>query len=155
MPNPALKVAATLAAAALAVPVIATFEGNEPIGYYDVNGKPTACYGSTLGAVVGKRYSPEDCVNLLARDAVSHGLDIEPCIKVPVAPDTRAAFISFAFNAGAPAFCKSTMARKLNAGDVRGACAELSRWTFSAGRELKGLVRRRKAERELCEKGLT
>ncbi|HHG5564729.1 TPA: glycoside hydrolase family protein [Pseudomonas aeruginosa] len=44
--------------------------------------------------------------------------------------------------------------RKLNAGDVRGACAELSRWVYAGGKKLGGLVRRRAAERELCEIGL-
>jgi GH24 family phage-related lysozyme (muramidase) len=30
-------------------------------------------------------------------------------------------------------------------------CADLSRWTYSQGRQLKGLVKRRAAERALCE----
>jgi GH24 family phage-related lysozyme (muramidase) len=45
-------------------------------------------------------------------------------------------------------------ARKANAGDMPGACAELSRWTRAGGNELPGLVKRRAAERELCERGL-
>ncbi|WP_405045477.1 glycoside hydrolase family protein [Pseudomonas aeruginosa] len=49
---------------------------------------------------------------------------------------------------------RSTLLRKLNAGDVRGACAELSRWVYAGGKKLGGLVRRRAAERELCEIGL-
>ena len=152
--SPAQRVAAALAAAALSVPVLAEYEGYVPVGYPDINGKPTACYGSTLGAVVGQRYTADQCVAMLARDAVSHGLDIDRCIAVEISPQTRAAFTSFSYNAGAPAFCRSTMARRLNAGDRAGACAELSKWTYSAGRELRGLVRRRAAERELCEKGL-
>jgi hypothetical protein len=32
-----------------------------------------------------------------------------------------------------------------------GACAELSRWTYAGGKQLPGLVRRRAAERQLCE----
>ena len=43
------------------------------------------------------------------------------------------------------------LARKTNAGDLAGACAELSRWTYAGGRQLPGLIKRRAAEREMCE----
>ncbi|HGM8337746.1 TPA: glycoside hydrolase family protein [Pseudomonas aeruginosa] len=55
---------------------------------------------------------------------------------------------------GETQFSRSTLLRKLNAGDVKGACAELSRWVYAGGKVYKGLVNRRKAERELCEQGL-
>ncbi|WP_370551208.1 lysozyme [Comamonas sp. CMM02] len=63
---------------------------------------------------------------------------------------------SFGFNVGEGegAFCKSTLVRKANAGDVQGACAELSRWTYADGKQLPGLVQRRAAERQMCEGGL-
>ncbi|EOH3238151.1 glycoside hydrolase family protein, partial [Morganella morganii] len=32
------------------------------------------------------------------------------------------------------AFSRSTMLRKLNAGDIAGACDEMKRWTFSGGK---------------------
>jgi lysozyme len=63
----------------------------------------------------------------------------------------QAASVSFAYNVGAQAFCGSTMARKLRAGDMPGACAELSRWVYAKGELLPGLVRRRAAERAMCE----
>ena len=67
----------------------------------------------------------------------------------------KAAFLSFAFNVGAQKFCGSTLVKKANQGDMPGACAELSRWTYAGGRELPGLVKRRAAERALCERGLS
>ena len=66
-----------------------------------------------------------------------------------------AAFLSFAFNVGNGAFCGSTLTRKANAGDMPGACAELSRWTYAGGKQMPGLVIRRAAERQLCERGLS
>ncbi len=70
-------------------------------------------------------------------------------------PDTRkAALASFVYNVGETQFSRSTLLRKLNAGDVKGACAELSRWVYAGGKVYKGLVNRRMAERELCEQGL-
>jgi lysozyme len=50
---------------------------------------------------------------------------------------------------GTEAFCKSTLARKLNAGDPA-ACDELLRWTTAKGIQLPGLVKRREQERALC-----
>jgi lysozyme len=37
----------------------------------------------------------------------------------------RVATLSFTQNAGTGAICKSTMARKMNAGDIVGACEQL------------------------------
>jgi lysozyme len=91
----------------------------------------------------------------LAEDVIKHGLEISPCLPDELPIETRAAFISFGFNVGSSAFCRSTLSRKALAGDLRGACAELSKWTKSAGRVMAGLVRRRVAERKLCESGLS
>lgn len=153
---PAARVAAALAAAAIAIPVIAKFEGLELVGYRDPHpaGFATACYGNRSAAVIGKRYTPDECANLLAADAVKHGLDIDRCLPPDVPDHTRAAFISFAFNVGTDAFCKSTLSRKAKAGDLKGACDELNRWVFAGGKTLPGLVKRREAERTLCLKGL-
>lgn len=148
-------VAAVLGASAIAIPVIGTYEGTVNVGYRDPVGIPTSCTGHTgPEVVVGRRYSDTECARQLAEDAVEHGLDIAPCLPEELAPETRGAFISFAFNVGASKFCTSTLSRKARAGDLKGACAELSKWTYAGGRELPGLVKRRKAERQLCELGL-
>lgn len=147
-------VAAVLTASGLAVPLIAKWEGVEQVGYLDPVKIPTACVGHTRTAVVGKAYSPQACMDLLAADTIEHGLGINKCIKVAIPNETRAAFTSFAFNVGVGNFCKSALNRKLNAGDLRGACAELSRWVYAGGRKLPGLVSRRAEERAYCERGL-
>jgi len=148
--------AAVLGAAALAVSTIAPHEGVIDTAYRDPVGIPTSCAGHTGPEVsLGQRFTLQQCMDQLAADAVKHGLEIDRCIKRPIPLESRAAFTSFAFNVGSGAFCKSTALRKLNAGDLRGACAELSRWTKAGGRELPGLVRRRADERRLCERGLT
>jgi lysozyme len=153
--NAVKAVTAVLAAASLAAAFIADHEGWINTGYKDPIGIVTRCAGHVQGAVLGQVYSDDECAVDLANDVVGKGLAIAPCIKVPISVETRAAFISFAFNVGAPAFCRSTLVRKLNAGDAKGACAELSRWVNAGGRPLPGLVKRRADERALCEKGLT
>jgi lysozyme len=154
--SPAQRVAAVMAAAALAVPFISKWEGWAPVAYRDPApaGYVTACYGNRTDAVLGRTYTEEDCARLLAQDAIAHGLEIDRCIPANTPFNARAAFTSLAFNIGAAQFCSSTLARKLNAGDVAGACAEISRWTKAGGRVLPGLVSRRTDERKLCEQGL-
>ena len=74
------------------------------------------------------------------------------CVVAPLAANEAAALTSFAFNVGTDALCGSTLARKANAGAPASAwCAELDRWVFAHGVKLSGLVKRRAAERALCE----
>ncbi|ODT86702.1 lysozyme [Phenylobacterium sp. SCN 70-31] len=149
--------AGVLAASSVAVGTIAAFEGYVPVGYPDpalgVN-LPTACYGSTRGVVLGKRYTEQECVGMLADDVVKHGLDIAPCLPETLPLETHAAFVSFGFNVGATKFCASTLSRKARSGDLPGACAELSKWVYAGGQKMRGLVNRRAAERKLCMEGL-
>lgn len=154
--NAAKAVAGILAAAALAVPAIHGFEGWKNKGYKDPapGAFETICAGHYQPGVLGKTYTDEQCAGLLAQDAVRAGLDIAPCLPPELPTETRAAFISLAFNIGGGAFCKSSVARKAIAGDLRGACEAMSLYVKSGGVVLPGLVARRKAERELCLKGL-
>lgn len=136
---------------ALLLSYVPQFEGMVLRGYKDPIGIVTACAGHTKTAVLGRPYTKDECATLLEQDLLAHADGVLSCIKVPVSDGVRAASVSFAFNVGTGAFCSSTMARKLNAGDTAGACAELSRWTRAGGRELPGLVKRRKIERDMCE----
>ena len=141
-------------ATALAVPLVMLYEGTVLQSYRDPINKITACVGHTGPELrMGQRYTRQQCEDMLYGDLLKHTAALD-CIKRPMTDGQKAAFLSFAFNVGNKAFCDSTLARKANAGDMPGACAELSRWTRAGGRELPGLVKRRAAERELCEKGL-
>ena len=142
------------AAAALAVSTVAFYEGTVQRTYRDPIGIITACTFHTGPELQkGQTFTREQCDDMLAKDLLQHAAALD-CIKTPLADGQKAAFLSFAFNVGNGAFCGSTLARKANAGDMRGACAELSRWTLAGGRELAGLVKRRAAERALCERDL-
>jgi lysozyme len=160
--NPAIaRVAAVLAATAIAVPLIGKWEGLELVGYRDIGGIPTACAGHTAGAVIGRRYALQQCMDYLAADALQKGMAIDACIQVPVPAASRAAFQSFAFNEGEGAFCSSAMAAKLNAGDLAGACRQITQaddgkphWITVDGKVSRGLVARRAEERAYCERGL-
>jgi len=69
------------------------------------------------------------------------------------APKHAAAFISLAYNigTGAKGFGGSSALRKFNAGDLAGAAASIELWNKAGGQVVKGLQRRRRAERLLFE----
>lgn len=142
------------AAAALVIPVVAYYEGKVNRTYVDPVGVLTSCYGHTGSALKpGQTFTDEQCLAQLEADLAKHAVALD-CVRYSLSDAQKAAFLSFAFNVGNGAFCNSTLVRKANTGDMSGACAELSRWTVAGGKELPGLVKRRAAERALCERDL-
>jgi lysozyme len=111
---------------------------------------PTIGFGSTKGVKLGDTTTPDRALVVLLHDLNTHSNGIKACITVPLYQHEFDAYSSFAFNVGVNAFCKSTLVKKLNAGDYTGACNELSKWVYSGGRKYNGLVKRREQERKLC-----
>ncbi len=74
---------------------------------------------------------------------------VRRAVKVPLAQHEFDALVSFVYNVGGPALERSTLLRRLNAGDYAAVPSELMKWTQSGGRELRGLVRRRRAEAKM------
>jgi lysozyme len=130
------------------------WEGTELKTYKDLGGVLTYCTGATENAMWGKTYTPEECRAQLDRDLARHAEGVMVCIRVPLTDLQKAAFVDAAYNIGVSAFCGSSMARRANAGDMRGACDALLMWDKVGGKQVRGLTRRRQAERELCVKGL-
>lgn len=138
--------------AALAVACVGGFEGLRTVAYRDPVGIPTVCFGETRGVHMGDRHTADECRAMLGDRLQEFAAGVDRCIRVPMSDSRRAAVVSFAYNVGTGALCKSTFARRLNAGDPH-ACDELLRWTTAKGITLPGLVRRRQAERKLCLEG--
>lgn len=127
-------------------------EGRRYYAYQDVVGVWTVCDGHTGNDIRrGHRYTDKECDSLLNADLRKVANAIDPLIKVRIPEPTRAALYSFTYNVGSGAFASSTLLKKLNAGDVAGACKELQRWTYAGGKQWKGLITRREIEREVCE----
>lgn len=61
------------------------------------------------------------------------------------------ALVSFSFNVGLGNLQRSTIRMKHNRGDFEGAAEAFMAWTKAGGKELPGLVKRRKHERALYE----
>ncbi|WP_373278392.1 lysozyme [Shimwellia blattae] len=119
--------------------------------YQDVAGIRTVCYGHTGKDIIpGKTYSQAECDELLSHDLATVARQIAPYIRVPVPETTRGALYSFVYNVGVGNFKTSTLLRKINQGDIHGACDQLRRWTYASGRQWQGLITRREIERQVC-----
>jgi lysozyme len=115
------------------------------------NDVPTIGFGSTKGVKPGDRISVERGLIRLKDDASSAEKAVRECAPVPMYQHEFDAWVSFTFNVGNGAFCRSTAARLLNEGKYLEACAQMDRWVLQAGKPLPGLVRRRAEERAMCE----
>jgi lysozyme len=74
----------------------------------------------------------------------------------PAAADNQChldALVSFAFNVGLGNLQSSTLRMKYNRGDYEGAADEFLKWNKAGGKVLRGLERRREAERALFLSG--
>lgn len=100
--------------------------------------------------IPGKTYTEAECKALLNKDLATVARQINPYIKVDIPETTRGALYSFVYNVGAGNFRTSTLLRKINQGDIKGACDQLRRWTYAGGKQWKGLMTRREIEREVC-----
>jgi lysozyme len=149
-----MKRNAGLAAAAIAL--VGSFEGLRTYAYRDPIGIPTVCFGETRGVKMGDKHSVAECKNMLGTRLIEFETGMTRCMINPAAVPNGAytAFLSFTYNVGTGAFCKSTLNKKLNAGDLRGACNELLKWDRAGGIRLPGLTNRRRAEQKLCLGGV-
>jgi len=102
--------------------------------------------GSDIGP--GTVWTREECDRRLAADIERHARDVVQAIgDAPTSQAQFDALVSFHYNTGAIA--RSTLLKRHLAGDHAGAAKEFHRWVYAAGRVLKGLIRRRRAEAAL------
>lgn len=149
--NPRAAAAAAAAVIGLATPVVGHFEGEIRHGYRDPIGIVTACVGHTKTAELGRSYTHEECMQLMRTDLADHYAGLSACLHGNLPVHVQAALLSFTYNVGVARACSSSAVRLINAGNIAAGCAELSKWTMAGGKVLPGLVKRRAAERALCE----
>ncbi|EPL1955170.1 lysozyme [Citrobacter freundii] len=139
------------------IALIKGFEGCRLTAYPDpgTGGAPwTIGYGWTH-PIDGKPVKPgmtidqETADRLLKTGLVSYENDVLKLVRVKLTKGQFDALVSFAYNVGSRALSTSTLLKKLNAGDIKGAADEFLRWNKAGGKVLNGLTRRREAERAL------
>ena len=148
-----LALASTMLPSQSGLNAIKKHEGVRHSAYLDAVGVPTICYGSTRKVYMGQRATPAECEERLLEDATYAGRGVAKGVKVKLTQGQYDALVSFVFNVGETQFYRSTLLRKINAGDCWGAGAEFDRWVYAKGKRLKGLVSRRADERKQWEEG--
>lgn len=140
-------------AAALLIGTVAAWEGKRNDPYFDIVNVQTVCFGETR--VKMRRYTDAECEDMLAEgltDFAGPVLARNPELRGR--PNQLAAAVSLSYNIGSAAYRKSTVAKRFSAGDFRGACNAFLSWSYAGGRQVKGLLNRRNAERAICLRGL-
>lgn len=131
------------------IELIKQFEGLRLNAYLCPAGVPTIGVGHTAGVKLGDRITQKEAIALLRSDLERFEAGVTDCVKVPIAQNQFDALCCLAFNIGLGAFRNSTVLKLLNQGDYQGAADRILWWTKSGGKDIQGLVRRRKAERSL------
>lgn len=139
---------------ALAMPL----EGLRQYAYYDPPGILTVCYGTTTNVIKGKKYTLDECKASLNSDMLKAIETVDVCTKgLNLSINQYVAFSDMVYNLGPTPICNtsaSTLARKLKANDITGACNQIPLWNKAKIGgvlvPLPGLTKRRNIEKDLC-----
>lgn len=140
-------------------------EGRRYTPYRDSAGIPTVCAGITGPAVIaGKKYTKSECERLESEYVQTMLSRMGQCVRGEFEFHEVKAWGHFAYNIGTQRFCSSTAAKRLNAGERKAACAEISKFRFVRingqlrdcalpqwQRQCGGIPKRREWERATCE----
>lgn len=148
------------AMSAILVPFLMLWEGYAPVAKHEAGDPPsviTACTGMTnydRPIFAGEKFTKAQCAQYLAEDLPRYEQGVIKCIPSfdDMPASRQAALVSFAYNLGPAALCKSNVAKQLNAGNVKAGCDDMMLFVNANGKFLQGLQNRRTAERALCLK---
>ncbi len=138
--------------------VLKYFEKCRLTAYLDGGGVPTIGWGHTGSDVhIGMTISQERADALLVADLERFESDVSGLVKVPLTQRQFDALVCFAYNVGsdidadtiAEGLGDSTLLRMLNVGHYSAAGDQFLKWVNDNGKPIRGLKRRRVAEREL------
>jgi|TARA_R110002167_G_scaffold55830_9_gene158573 lysozyme len=135
--------------------LIKTFEGFRSEPYFCSAMVATIGYGSTWsfdGSRVTLSHPSIDeteAEELLLREIRNSERAIDRLIQIELNENEFSALCSFVYNLGSGNLQSSTLRAKLNRSDYEGAANEFPKWRRAGGKVLKGLVLRRKMEKNL------
>jgi lysozyme len=121
-------------------------EGCRLTAYQDSGGVWTIGVGHTAGVKPGQRATMAEVEEWLREDVGDSEDAVASLVKVALTQNQYDALVSFVFNLGATQFSDSTLLKKLNAGDYKGAQGQFKRWVYDNGEIQPGLVKRRNGE---------
>lgn len=128
---------------------IRSYEGLRLMAYDDGTGVWTIGYGHTAGVVPGMTITESQAVEYFKADIKSFENAVNKYVTVPITQNMFDALVSFTYNLGAGTLKRSNLLKKLNCNDFAGAADEFCRFVYAGEKIMKGLVRRRAAEKEI------
>jgi lysozyme len=135
------------------IDLIKRFEGLELESYQDIAGVWTIGYGHTETAGPNQKISEREAEALLRRDLEPRERAVSQLVGVSLNQNEFDALVSLVYNIGVNGFKNSTARRRLNRNDRMGAAEAITWWNKATVngvlREVRGLTRRRAAERAL------
>jgi lysozyme len=130
--------------------LIKEFEGCRLEAYLCPANIWTIGYGHTKTAEMGMVITEAEAEVLLRDDLKDAEAAVDQLVTATINDNQFSALVSFVFNVGAGAFEGSTLLSLLNTNaDAAIVANQLRRWNKAGDRELRGLTRRRQAERAL------
>ena len=133
--------------------IIKKWEGLRLKAYLCPAGVPTIGYGHTYNVKMGQTISVAQAELFLDHDYQNAEEQVLSLVKVPLTENQLGALTSFVFNLGAGNLRISTLLRKLNLGDYRGAAGQFGAWNKARVKgvmvALDGLTKRRADEKNL------
>lgn len=135
---------------------IQDFEGFSRDRYADSAGLPTIGYGHLIRPHenIPERITQAYATVLLRQDLNVAEACVNRLVRVELTQQQYDALVSFTFNLGCGALSKSTLLKRLNAGDHHAAAREFLKWVYAGGRKVEGLMNRRVAERAMFSSGV-
>lgn len=130
------------------IDLVKRFEGLRLKAYKCPAGVWTIGYGHT-GVIYESMVITEEQAEKFLRNDLAMAESAVLKYAKTVTQCQKDALASFVFNLGSGNFAKSTLLKKLRAGDIQGAADEFLKWNKAGGKELEGLTKRRAAERAL------
>ncbi|HHT0250876.1 lysozyme [Raoultella terrigena] len=135
--------------------LIADLEGCRLSPYQCSAGVWTSGIGHTDGVVPKRDITEKQAAANLVADVMKVERNLAICVPVEMPQPVYDALVSFAFNVGTGAACRSTLVSFIKRHQWWQACDQLTRWVFVNGTRNKGLENRRARELAYCMKGVT
>ena len=149
-----LGVPELMAVSAKGIDLICSFEGLRLTAYDDGVGVWTIGFG-TIKYPNGVRVKRGDTCTLeqaksyMKYDLIEFEHTVNSLAKVPLNQNQFDALVSLTYNIGSGAFKSSTLLKKLNLSDYKGAADQFDVWVNAGGKRMQGLANRRAKEKSL------
>jgi lysozyme len=131
------------------IKLIKNFEGCRLKAYKCPAGIPTIGYGHTGKVLMDDVITQDEADRLLKMDLIIHENNVSRLVKVPLKQNQFDALVAFEYNVGYSAFASSTMLKLINQKKFKDAAGQFDKWIYAGTKILPGLVKRRKAEKDL------